>query len=252
MMKGYEDLLTERLSRDHPDEGAKLKRNKTPKHCIAISEKPEDGQGNGKKRGAFWRRTLIPPDTQEKDNQRAVDNEVAESPAEGQESNTGVRVSPSEGGDGGKEDEKGDGDGSIQEQGEKVVPAVTVMKTSRKDTPLTPLENLRRMSLSFPNNNSNSLCCSRGALVESQFGSPRKSFPNSEQTSTLPYTRRLVLSYRMESAMDILDKIKPETELPLSPRVKGQMPCPHISQPVREFNRWSTQWATEFKRHAVD
>ncbi|GFO09400.1 hypothetical protein PoB_003590500 [Plakobranchus ocellatus] len=90
--------------------------------------------------------------------------------------------------------------------------------------------------------------------------------------------RLLVMTHRMEKAMDILDVLRSNTELALSPRVKGaaimnnqnlpqqdhQKQQQHLYQSerrlsrcsgaeqVRDFNRWAGQWSLEFRDGSIN
>lgn len=61
----------------------------------------------------------------------------------------------------------------------------------------------------------------------------------------VPRERRLILSHRLQSAMDILDTVRGNMgQNPLSPRINRY---PRQIQPVSDFNQWSSIWSSEFK-----
>ncbi|CAC5422775.1 unnamed protein product [Mytilus coruscus] len=61
----------------------------------------------------------------------------------------------------------------------------------------------------------------------------------------VPREKRLVLSHRLQSAMDILDTVRGNFGChSISPRIKGY---PRKIKPVSDFNQWSTIWSDEFK-----
>ena len=61
----------------------------------------------------------------------------------------------------------------------------------------------------------------------------------------MSHKKRLVLTYRLESAMDILDTLKRRNkENSLSPRV---FRIPRQVDAVKDFNSWTKVWNKEFK-----
>lgn len=61
----------------------------------------------------------------------------------------------------------------------------------------------------------------------------------------VPHEKRLILSHRLQSAMDILDTVRGNLgQNPLSPRINRY---PRQIQPVSDFNQWSSIWSNEFK-----
>ncbi|XP_071124385.1 uncharacterized protein [Mytilus edulis] len=61
----------------------------------------------------------------------------------------------------------------------------------------------------------------------------------------VPREKRLILSHRLQSAMDILDTVRGNFGChSISPRIKGY---PRKIKPVSDFNQWSTIWSDEFK-----
>lgn len=72
-----------------------------------------------------------------------------------------------------------------------------------------------------------------------------RSFSRSQSLPTfVPREKQLVLTYRLQSAMDMLDTLRShDGENPLSPRIKS---AKHDIKPV-EFNQWTQAWSREFK-----
>lgn len=62
--------------------------------------------------------------------------------------------------------------------------------------------------------------------------------------TSLSHQQRLVMSYRLESAMDILDTLTDDEGHTLSPRVNRS---PRPVDAVRDFNCWIRVWNKEFK-----
>ena len=93
----------------------------------------------------------------------------------------------------------------------------------------------------------------------------------------LPRERLLTMTHRLEKAMDILDVLRSDTELALSPRVKGvpsetnqRQQCKQQQQQqqgnllerrqsqgtgretLRDFKRWAGQWSQEFQANSAN
>lgn len=72
-----------------------------------------------------------------------------------------------------------------------------------------------------------------------------KSMPLVIPSSVVPRQKRLILSHRLQSAMDILDTVRGNVgENSISPRINSY---PRKIQPVSDFNQWSSIWSAEFK-----
>lgn len=72
-----------------------------------------------------------------------------------------------------------------------------------------------------------------------------KSMPLVVPLSVVPREKRLILSHRLQSAMDILDTVRGNVgQNPISPRINNY---PRQIQPVSDFNQWSAIWSSEFK-----
>ncbi|XP_046554132.1 uncharacterized protein LOC124263516 [Haliotis rubra] len=83
-------------------------------------------------------------------------------------------------------------------------------------------------------------------------GSTQKSSRRSK-AQMIPMDRRLELTYRMESAMDILDTLRRRHgQPPISPRVRSNK---RDIAPIRDYNSWTNVWKREFsqsdKRHSA-
>lgn len=62
---------------------------------------------------------------------------------------------------------------------------------------------------------------------------------------SVPREKRLILSHRLQSAMDILDTVRGNVgQNSISPRIHSY---PRQIQPVSDFNQWSSIWSNEFK-----
>lgn len=71
------------------------------------------------------------------------------------------------------------------------------------------------------------------------------SFPVVGGKLAVPRERKIILSQRLQSAMDILDTVRGSGDLnTISPRIKKY---PRKIQPVSDFNQWSSLWSNEFK-----
>ena len=75
--------------------------------------------------------------------------------------------------------------------------------------------------------------------------SPSRCLKRTRSLQVIPHDRRLVMTYRLESAMDILDTIRHKRGMvPLSPRVVQES---RKITPVTDYNSWATVWCKEFK-----
>lgn len=72
-----------------------------------------------------------------------------------------------------------------------------------------------------------------------------RSFSRSQSLPTfVPKEKQLVMTYRLQSAMDMLDTLRTrDGENPLSPRIKS---AKSVIKPV-EFNQWTQAWSKEFQ-----
>lgn len=72
-----------------------------------------------------------------------------------------------------------------------------------------------------------------------------QSLPAIVGKSTVPREKRIILSQRLQSAMDILDTVRDSSDRnTISPRIKQY---PRKIHPVSDFNQWSSVWSNEFK-----
>lgn len=84
---------------------------------------------------------------------------------------------------------------------------------------------------------------SSGALTSLYRTLPRScSLPN-VNSSGLPFNRRLMMTHRLENAMDILDamRVSQDQQLYLSPRMKARKSVPFV-----DFSSWVREWNREF------
>ncbi|CAL1537917.1 unnamed protein product [Lymnaea stagnalis] len=242
MMKGYEDVIADKLSTKYPEYNDMIKRNKTPHHSVAISEKSTLVATKLVSKHEVRVRARKPPYVTDQ-GASPTNIVVAENMTltELVENNSDV--------------------GDVRNIQRKSSPSLnpdTVSQTrvpspqqNAKETASSSLDNLRRLSLAFPILAANKADKSNELLMDSErVRTPLTRRHSVYSSSPLPHDRRIVLSYRMERAMDILDTIRPKWEHALSPRVKDV--TRRLDAPVTDYNRWAEQWATEFKTDTVN
>ncbi|XP_067661241.1 uncharacterized protein [Haliotis asinina] len=83
--------------------------------------------------------------------------------------------------------------------------------------------------------------------------SMHKTLSRRSKAQMIPMDRRLELTYRMESAMDILDTLRRlHGQPPISPRVRSNK---RDIAPIRDYNSWTNVWKREFsqsvRRHSA-
>ncbi|XP_076468159.1 uncharacterized protein LOC143298985 [Babylonia areolata] len=208
VMKGYEDMLYEKIATNNPESRPVLKRNKTPfLKKISIVEDGEEDEQNKKKK------------------KQKGDGGGGNTP-----SATPTSTAPSPDSD-----------------ADTLVPPTSFMKTSRSHSTLSSdvvSKSVTAASLRHGGggiSGRNGLAGGGGA----GFSLHRSSSLPSLQAAELSHRKRLVLTYRLESAMDILDTLKRRNmENSLSPRV---FRIPRKVDAVRDFNCWTTVWQKEFK-----
>ncbi|BFZ14606.1 hypothetical protein BsWGS_17644 [Bradybaena similaris] len=246
LMKGYEDIIFEKLSSKYPDCTTSLKRNKTPHHGIAISDKSTFAEKLKNLNSINWSNLNDDNDAQ------FSTNSVRKRDKKESEENSAKITS-----DVRPEQKKLHQDAlnrpALNSQLYSQIVAenetsdsITVAKSSNSFLP-----NIATGSQTLLRKSEHSTQClpsyaRRTSILSTQ------NFPEIARMTSpdaLRRDRRIVLSYRIENAMDILDTIKTKSEQALSPRVKCQ---PHRPiAPLRDFNRWTDQWATEFNSDIV-
>lgn len=247
LMKGYEDIIFEKLSSSFPECNGLLKRNKTPHHSVAISEMSRAGPVNiisqesngdpGILEDELYGVSLSNGRMDAEDKNQKVEQKgedyhfikefkMAEGNSMGRHTNETSMI--------------------LENQSSPKSPFIT------KSSP-SFLENLGKISLPAPEssskNNDKMKNSQKNEIRDIYVSWSLQNAGNSGRLAPLHRDRRIVLSHRMEDAMDILDTMKTKSEHALSPRIKLH-PRSHFV-PLVDFNRWADQWATEFNTDAV-
>ncbi|XP_059157848.1 uncharacterized protein LOC131942143 [Physella acuta] len=225
LMKGYEDIIADKLTSKFPEYNGMLKRNKTP-YGITILEQGLELSSD--------------IDQHNHSDDKNV-NHLNSKPHLVSNLATGSNF----------ESQIKQKEPDLFES--KVIEKNILNKNSpapKHDTQ-TCLENLRRLSLSFSSNAEKEKDNAVRNLDIDDLDDPGLRRHSMAATSVLPlpHERRRVLSQRMETAMDLLDTIRPQWEHALSPRVKHE--AKHQIAPLVDYNRWADQWATEFQSSTV-
>lgn len=244
LMKGYEDIIFEKLSSKYPDCTTSLKRNKTPHHGIAISDKSTFVEKLKSLNSINW--SNLKDDSEAEFSTNSVRRRDK---TESEDNNAKITS------DMRPEQKKVHQDvlnrPTLEEikimAGNEASDSTIVEKSSNLFLPSIATANQTLLRKSEHNTQGLPSYARRTSIFSTQ------NFPEIAgltSTDALRRDRRIVLSYRIENAMDILDTIKTKSEQALSPRVKCQ---PHRPiAPLRDFNRWSDQWATEFNSDIVN
>ncbi|KAK0062312.1 muscle M-line assembly protein unc-89 [Biomphalaria pfeifferi] len=222
LMKGYEDKIADTLTQKYPEFQDLIKRNKTPHHSIAISDK---SWSKRKRKPKELQPTEHGGDIAEsKHNMINTENETL-----------GKEAQPEH----------------IKSQDSSQTQKEFFQQSSfPKETVNSCLANLRRLSLVFPVLASNKSEKEDNMLDGRAFTTrmaQRSHSLSSTAPSTVPRERQILLSYRLERAMDLVDTMRPVCENTLSPRISGRREAP-----VVDYNHWADVWATEFETNAVN
>ena len=236
MMKGYEDKLFEKIVHSNPESRLSLKRNKTPHHKkIAIVDVDSPSSPTFGKVDAESVDGSVTPENKSLSSSRTSGyGSVGSTPSATATSSFSTADSPTS-------------DVSRSMDSRSLSPESTTSSTVALPSPF--LKPLRRLSIATTSDVSG-----RG-VMSPMMTSPRQGTTGGwtlHRSNSLPtldtglsHNKRLVLTYRLESAMDILDTIKKRNkENSLSPRVF------HISRKmdtVKDFNSWTRVWNKEFK-----
>ncbi|KAH9494570.1 hypothetical protein Btru_019883 [Bulinus truncatus] len=240
LMKGYEDIIADTITKKHPEFNTIIKRNKTPHHNIAISDKCF--QKSDTKRN---------PDKEEDAKQTKL-QAVVQDQMNSKKMSTFAEIV--------KGKQSAVASSSLDSAAKLQKPSSQAQDQS--DTTSTPLrskealasclENIRRLSLAFPilATNKSDNDDDDGVLVDigqSDRQPYRRHSVYTTAPSSVPRERQIVLSHRLERAMDLVDTMRPQWENTLSPRITGRREAP-----VGDYNHWADQWAKEFKINVVN
>ena len=345
LLKGYEDILAEKLVDQFPAEGAQIQRTRTPRHSIAISEFGLKSETSTSLPWAEKRHSLgvLYPDKDRSQRETNADLECVRDLES--HDNSGVEIStPPKSYDFEKKfvNENSHNDGSteadalsakvdLDENLKALNPSQSVKEDQSADRQINdnspdkinrssdstcgrqqgreragltslgdPQAEKSKSSFSSLSSNTNNLGFSNTNL---SLGNPTTRALNSNgpinlsrslrarrisslpEVSTsprifsrhLPRDRLLMMTHRMEKAMDILDVLRSGTEQALSPRVKSTSPLDNQQQqhshcrvqpqrclserrqshdpgtePLRDFNRWAGQWSLEFRADSTN
>lgn len=227
IMMGYEDKIYDRLTKQCPEYQKSLKRNKTPIEKVHIRRKNSIGFINDEDDGESC---------EDSDEEESEHNGSTQSSFLTQltlnnscQSSNGTTLL---------------GAKYHQHRGSTQSLDSSTSDLERPDS-RTTLRNLRRLSVSLEKKHylnrlfDNIDDDSDG--TESSYRSMQRScsLPN---VSGLPFSRRLMMTHRLESAMDILDAMKCSGEIYLSPRLRRKK-----SVPLADYNSWVHEWNKEFR-----
>ena len=236
MMKGYEDKLYEKIVHFNPESRLSLKRNKTPHHKkIAIVDVDSPSSPTFGKADAESVDGSVTPENKSVSSSRTSGyGSVGSTPSATATSSFSTADSPTS-------------DVSRSMDSRSLSPESTTSSTVALPSPF--LKPLRRLSIATTSDVSG-----RG-VTSPMMTSPRQGTTGGwtlHRSNSLPtldtglsHNKRLVLTYRLESAMDILDTIKRRNkENSLSPRV---FRISRKMDTVKDFNSWTKVWTKEFK-----
>ncbi|GFS16704.1 hypothetical protein ElyMa_003220800 [Elysia marginata] len=325
LLKGYEDILAEKLVDQFPSERALIQRTKTPRHSIAISELGHESHRAkpwAEKRRS-WGGLMFKDDKTELERLGEIDNGVNDgqtadlystkfkddfesaskvfekvSSVEQDDFQPGLerRISTSSQYSNKQTSSSNNTDMLTNDQSNarNKLSDKNTHNLSTEDTPQDPISHspsnysdeinvsasnagtpLSKTNQSTPQGLQNTTPKEQTGLSKQLHGRRGSSLPevvsSPRQISRhLTRDRLLMMTHRIEKAMDILDALRPGTELALSPRVKGGVISEkdqrhqhkqrlHFrpserrhseaagAEPLRDFNRWAGQWSLEFR-----
>ena len=261
MMKGYEDKLYERIAVSDPDSKSTLKRSKTPHHNIVIVDRDEEedeedgeegegeGKGEGPEKSSSSSSTVLSYLTSSYGSlQGSTPTSTRLSPSSLLPSST--RLSPSSLTlSCNRASPVSDVSRSLDPSGRSISPESTTSCSVALPSPF--LKPIRRQTLVDLNGNS---LTSQGFFPTPEEDCLGSDGPWLQRSNSLPalnadrlsHNKRLVMTYRLESAMGLLDNLKKreEAESSLSPRAARA--SKHVDA-VKDFNSWTQVWNKEFK-----
>lgn len=239
MLKGYEDKLYEKIAHTDPESRPALKRNKTPHHKnirIVDQESPSSPRSLGK------------ADTDSVDGSETPEGGKSVSSSRtsgygsvGSSTPCATRISSFS---------------SAASPSPDIGRSLDIRSFSPESAASSPvalpspsLKPLGRLSVASTSD------VNGGGVTSPTMTSPRQDDAGERtlhRSNSLPmldaglsHNKRLVLTYRLESAMDILDTLKERNkEYSLSPRVVRRA---RQVDAVRDFNSWTRVWKKEFK-----
>ncbi|KAL8593846.1 hypothetical protein ACOMHN_065323 [Nucella lapillus] len=215
VMKGYEDMLYDKIAKTNPESRLILKRTKTPFRKTVSIVGGDLGAGEG---GGGGKKFAPSPAGSQSINTTSPNPTTPLSPESAEDIPDPL-------------DDEGPGEAQA---------------TSTPFPPPKPDRKPARTQSTLSSDVSKSMTTSSGGRAGGGVGwALHRSSSLPMLDAGLSHQRRLVLTYRLESAMDILDTLKRRNkENSLSPRV---FRIPRQVDAVRDFNSWTKVWNKEFK-----
>ncbi|XP_076447020.1 uncharacterized protein LOC143284231 [Babylonia areolata] len=249
MMKGYEDKLYEKIADTNPEVRPTLHRTKTPFQKISIADQEKGLQGGDvgreeEEEGEEGERGGDSPELKSTSSVTSSSGYSTLTPA----STRTLSISTS------SSSTAVDRSSSRPLDNRSVSTDSPTPSTTTISVPY--LRPLRRQSVaSSVDVNGNGMMSMMSPLtgsMEDLHLQRSNSLPGLDPPGGVSHNKRLVMTYRLESAMDLLDSMKrDDTEHSLSPRVaRGHNNTHHSNlqgDVVRNFNSWTQVWNKEFK-----